>query len=208
MSALSMLGGTAMTLRESLLHRSSLHSSFRPHASTAARVPVANLLWRFTTLFMPSAASMLRDSRSPNSRARLGVYGVEPFLLVLDCHSQSKYMRFMVFFLLAAMAFSETATRPRPVGSDRAFWEPVTATSTPHASILNGSAPMDDTPSTRKRASDPAASMVSRMRGRSEVMPVAVSLCTTATALVSLLAFRNSASFSSLAPSPQGQSMT
>lgn len=43
---------------------------------------------------------------------------------------------------------SETAMTARPVGSESAFCEPVTATSTPHLSISNGSAPMDDTPST------------------------------------------------------------
>lgn len=44
--------------------------------------------------------------------------------------------------------FRETATRPSPVGIDNAFCEPVTATSTPHLSILNGSAPIEETPST------------------------------------------------------------
>ena len=35
--------GTLMTVRESLRHRGSSHSSFRPQPFTAARVPSANL---------------------------------------------------------------------------------------------------------------------------------------------------------------------
>lgn len=81
---------------------------------------------------------------------------------------------------------SDTATTARPVGSDRAFWEPVTAMSTFHLSIWKSKAPMEDTPSTMNKAGCWQASMVSRILARSLVTPVAVSLWTTATALIFL----------------------
>ena len=43
MSSEWMSAGVSMTVRLSLRHRGFLHSSFRPHASTAARVAVASL---------------------------------------------------------------------------------------------------------------------------------------------------------------------
>lgn len=84
------------------------------------------------------------------------------------------------------ITLSETATTARPVGRDRAFWEPVTAMSTFHLSIWKSRAPMEDTPSTMNRAGWPQASIVSLILGRSLVTPVAVSLCTTAIALIFL----------------------
>ena len=53
---------------------------------------------------------------------------------------------------IAACAFGDTQAIPRPVGRHSAFCEPVMATSTRHSSILNGKAPMDDTPSTSSNA--------------------------------------------------------
>lgn len=84
------------------------------------------------------------------------------------------------------ITLSETATTARPVGRDRAFWEPVTAMSIFHLSIWKSRAPIEDTPSTMNRAGWPQASIVSLILERSLVTPVAVSLWTTAIALIFL----------------------
>ena len=85
------------------------------------------------------------------------------------------------------MAFSETQQNDRPVGSDSAFCDPVTTTSTPQSSILNSHAPTLEMPSTMSSAGWPAASIARRTPAMSEVTPVVVSLCTTHTALISPL---------------------
>uniref|UniRef100_A0A0A9DR56 Uncharacterized protein n=1 Tax=Arundo donax TaxID=35708 RepID=A0A0A9DR56_ARUDO len=65
---------------------------------------------------------------------------------------------------------------PSPVGSDSAFCDPVSATSTPHSSMRKSSAQMDDTPSTNSSAGCRYASRSLRTLERSLVTPVAVSL--------------------------------
>jgi hypothetical protein len=82
--------------------------------------------------------------------------------------------------------FGDAHTSARPVGSDSAFWLPVTATSTPQSSNWNSSAPMELTPSTSSSAGWLAASIAPRTPLMSLVTPVVVSLCTTATALIFL----------------------
>ena len=72
-----------------------------------------------------------------------------------------------------------------PEGSMNPFWDPVTATSTPHSSIRKSIEPMEDTPSTKNSAGCPAASIARRTAAMSETTPVAVSLCVARTALIS-----------------------
>jgi hypothetical protein len=90
------------------------------------------------------------------------------------------------------------------------FCEPAMAQSTPHSSILNGSEPIDEMPSTNSSAGWPAASIALRTAPMSLVTPVAVSLWTTITALMawSLSARSASSIFCGSAPAPHSSSWT
>ncbi len=90
------------------------------------------------------------------------------------------------------------------------FCEPVTAMSTPHSSIRKSMDAMELTPSTKRSAGWRASSSALRTPAISLVTPVAVSLCTTATALIRCCrsAWRISWNRSTGAPSPHSTSTT
>ena len=82
------------------------------------------------------------------------------------------------------MALAFTATKPKPGGIIKPFCELPKATSAPNASMSNGLAASEATTSTTYSAGWAAASMARRTAARSLVTPLAVSVCTTKTALM------------------------
>ena len=82
----------------------------------------------------------------------------------------------------AARARSLTATKAMPGLADSAFCEPPTATSMPHSSNANGTAPRLDTTSTITSAPASRATVASRSTGW--ITPVEVSECVSSTAFV------------------------
>ena len=89
----------------------------------------------------------------------------------------------MVAVSIAAQARSDAAIMARPGADIQAFCEPVTTTSTPQASISNGTAPRPETLSTRMSVSG-ETSRTTAARSRIGFMtPVDVSLWVSRTAL-------------------------
>ena len=84
----------------------------------------------------------------------------------------------------ASSAFWLTQAKPRPAGIMKPFWLPAMAPSTRHSSMRKSIEPIEDTPSTNSIAGCFAASIARRTAGMSVVTPVAVSFCTTITALM------------------------
>ena len=82
------------------------------------------------------------------------------------------------------MPFGETPVKLMPVGSIRPFWLPPTTQSIFHSSMRKSSDPSDEIVSTRNSAGCLAASIAARISSSGSIMPVAVSLCTTQTALI------------------------
>mmetsp|Transcript_14711 Transcript_14711/g.61322 ORF Transcript_14711/g.61322 Transcript_14711/m.61322 type:complete len:285 (-) Transcript_14711:394-1248(-) len=210
MSVVSTPSGPLTTVSELEYHLGLVQSSSRPQAATARRAPSACLAWRATTLSMPSASMRSSCSRRPYSSGMEGVYGKLPSAFILSMSAQLKKTLGSVDVFEASLAFSETQQNDRPVGSDSAFCDPVTTTSTPQSSILNSHAPTLEMPSTMSSAGWPAASIARRTPAMSEVTPVVVSLCTTHTALISPLVSALSAASmrASSAPLPQRSSIT
>ena len=83
---------------------------------------------------------------------------------------------------MAAQARSEAATMASPGAAIQAFWEPVTTTSMPQASISNGTAPSADTLSTRMSASGATSRTTAARAGIGFMTPVEVSLWVSRTA--------------------------
>ena len=77
--------------------------------------------------------------------------------------------------------------KPSPGGVISPFCEPAIATSTPQASISNGTQPSEATVSTMNNAWCPAARMASPIALMSLTTPEAVSICATRIALISPL---------------------
>jgi len=90
----------------------------------------------------------------------------------------------MVAVSIAVQARSEAAIMASPGAAIQAFCEPVTTTSTPHASISNGTAPSPDTLSTRISAPGATSRMTAASSGIGFMTPVEVSLWVSRTALV------------------------
>jgi hypothetical protein len=84
---------------------------------------------------------------------------------------------------IAVQARADAATMARPGAAIHAFCEPVTTTSTPHASISNGTAPSPETLSTTMSASGALSRIASARTGIGFITPVEVSLCVSRTAL-------------------------
>ena len=89
----------------------------------------------------------------------------------------------MVAVSIAAQARSEAAIIASPGADIQAFCEPVTTTSTPQASISNGTAPSPDTLSTRISASGATSWTTAARSGIGFITPVEVSLWVSRTAL-------------------------
>ena len=110
------------------------------------------------------------------------------------------------------MARALTATNASPGGTIKPFWLAPSATSARNASMANGAAASEATTSTTKSAGCPARSMAARSAARSLVMPLAVSVCTTKTAVISCASSaRSTASISAGSigkPSTQGVRIT
>ena len=79
-----------------------------------------------------------------------------------------------------------------PGAAIHAFCEPVTTTSTPQASISNGTAPRPDTLSTRINASGFSSRMAAASAAIGFITPVEVSLCVSRTAFAPGVARRTS----------------
>ena len=82
----------------------------------------------------------------------------------------------------AAQARSESAIIDIPGAAIHAFWEPVTTTSRPQASISNGTAPSAETPSTRISAPGASSRATAASAATGFVTPVEVSLWVSNTA--------------------------
>jgi len=100
--------------------------------------------------------------------------------------------------LCASRARLPAAVKLRPGGVIRPFCEPAIATSTPHASISNGTQPSEATVSTINSALWPAARIAAPIALMSLMTPEAVSICATSSALISpFLSFFSRASTAS-----------
>ena len=95
--------------------------------------------------------------------------------------TRSRYRPRNFFFFAAAIARSETAKSASPGGSANAFWEPVSTTSRPHASVSTVVPASEVTASAKTRASEFSRTTFA-IAARSEITPVEVSLWTTVTA--------------------------
>ena len=82
----------------------------------------------------------------------------------------------------AVQARSDRAIIDIPGAAIHAFWEPVTTTSRPQASISNGAAPSPETPSTTIRAEGASSRTTAASAAIGFVTPVEVSLCVSRTA--------------------------
>ena len=104
------------------------------------------------------------------------------------------------------MALSDTPVKLMPVGSIRPFWLPPTTQSIFQSSMRNSSEPSEEMVSTRNSAGCLVASIASRIAGSGSIMPVAVSLCTTQTALMACAVSAASARRTSAMSTPRRQS--
>jgi hypothetical protein len=94
----------------------------------------------------------------------------------------------------------------RPVGSISPFWLPPTTVSIFHSSMRKSSEPSDEMVSTSSSAGWPVASIAARTSGIGMNIPVAVSLCTTHTALIVCAESSASAPFTAAMSTPCRQS--
>ena len=93
-----------------------------------------------------------------------------------------------------------------PVGSIKPFWLPPTTQSIFHSSMRKSSEPSDEMVSTRNSAGCFASSIAARISASGSIMPVAVSLCTTHTALIACAVSAASADFTWAGSTPRRQS--
>ncbi len=104
------------------------------------------------------------------------------------------------------MPLGDTAVKLRPVGSISPFWLPPTTVSIFHSSMRKSSEPSEEMVSTSSSAGCFVSSIAARTSGIGMNMPVAVSLCTTHTALISCAVSSASAAFTPAMSTPWRQS--
>ena len=99
----------------------------------------------------PSASIVRSARRAPAPGRWPGVNGVWPFACAPSARSQSSEKRGFVAVRARSRARSETDTNASPGGVISAFCEPVTTTSSPHASVSSGVAPSEEMASTTRQ---------------------------------------------------------